>query len=95
MTARDAGLATERSWLSWQRTELSALAATGVLVKLGLTRDNPAELGAAAALAVVTVALWVGRGLRRRSLARMHLGILRAVTGLTVLAAAFVAAAVW
>jgi len=88
----DLGLAAQRSWLSWQRTELSALALTGLLLKLGLSRSNPVELTAAAVMLLAAATLWTGRGARRRNeRSLMPVWVLRGVSGLTVLAGGLVA----
>jgi len=91
VTTSDSGRAPERSWLSWRRTELSALALAALLFKLGLSRSNALELTAAAIQTGNGVVLYLGRGARRRTPRTvMRVGVIRAVSGCCCLAACFV-----
>lgn len=64
--ARRAGLAAERTALSWTRTAVGALAFGGLALKLGIDRDSPAEIAAGVAALVAGASVLLLRPGRER-----------------------------
>lgn len=70
MNRRDPGLQPERTVLAWQRTSLSAVVTTALLLRVGLEHQQPFGLAAGICALVVAVLAWTGGRMVLRPVAR-------------------------